>query len=443
MPSRNKFDLSHFCFQAGKIGRLQTLSVIPTLPGDSISISISGNTRLAGLRRSLITDAAMDIFAFYIPHRHVYPGRGEDNLWLKLIREGVTSTVTLPTTTLNTTYQCLGQREISGVVPKWRADPYDRIFNRYFKHPTDDDFSLFGTTNFPPPPGPSPEPAPTGAINDAVKFGLACCHDKLVWTTGLDPAKSKSKGHDTFGTTGSTSIDLWKFAEQHTVFNNLSQRDFFSTRYRDIIQSVYGSDINHDVEEIPVLLQRKRSYLSGFDIDGTSDGNFGQTSSKAFGNTTLNIPRWFCPEHGSIWLMALVRFPTIHTSEQHYLVSQASPDYLTATGDARIASTQAPQELKVKEIFCGSNSDVKLGYQPYGQWMRTHPNVVHAVYNDLNGFPLLEKLPGNVTESHYIKPQDYDLVFQSPDQMGHWVTNMHINANVLRAFPDAKSGLFV
>ena len=62
----------------------------------------------------------------------------------------------------------------------------------------------------------------------------------------------------------------------------------------------------------PVLLGRNRSYLSGFDIDGTSEGNFGQTSSKAFGNTNLNIRRWFSPEHGSIWLMALVRFPTIH-----------------------------------------------------------------------------------------------------------------------------------
>ena len=442
MPSRNSFDLSHFCFQAGKIGRLQTLSVIPVLPGDSISININGNTRLAGLRRSLITDAAMDLFAFYVPHRHVYPGRGEDNLWLKLIREGVTSDVTLPTTTLNKTYQCLGQREISGVVPKWRVDPYDRIYNRYFKHPTDEDFSLFGaSSNFGPKP--SPEPTPQGAMSDSDRYGLACCHDKLVWTTGLDPARSKSKGHDTFDPGSSSTIDLWKFAEQHTVFNNLSQRDFFSTRYRDIIQSVYGSDINHDVEEIPVLLGRKRGYLSGFDIDGTSDGNFGQTSSKAFGNTNLNISRWFAPEHGTIWLMALVRFPTIHTSEQHYLVSQPSPDYLTATGDARIASTQPPQELKVKEIFCGSNSDVKLGYQPYGQWYRMHPNVVHAVYDDLNGFPLLSKLPSNVTKSHYIYPPDYDLVFQSSNMMGHWVTNMHVNCSVLRAFPDAQSGLFV
>ena len=427
MPSRNSFDLSHFCFQAGKIGRLQTLSVIPTLPGDSISISINGNTRLAGLRRSLITDASMDLFAFYVPHRHVYPGRGEENLWLKMIREGVTTNVTLPSTTLNERYECLGQRAMEGVYPKWRVDPYDRIYNRYFKHPTDDDRSLFGS----------------GQTNDLRRFGLRCCHDKLVWTTGLDSAKSKSAGHATFTPESGSSIDLYKFAQQHAEFNNLSQRDFFSTRYRDIIQSVYGSDINHDVEEIPVLLGRNRSYLSGFDIDGTSDGNFGQTSSKAFGNTNLNIRRWFVPEHGSIWLMALVRFPTIHSEEQHYLCSQPSPDYLTATGDARIASTQPPQQLKVKEVFCTSNSNVSLGYQPYGQWWRTHPNVVHGLYEDLNGFPLLSKLPVNVTDSHYVKSDDYDLVFQSPNQMGHWVSNIHINAGVLRAFPDARSSLFV
>ena len=427
MPNRNSFDLSHFCFQAGKIGRLQVLSVIPTLPGDSISININGNTRLAGLRRSLITDASMDLFAFYVPHRHVYPGRGEDNFWLKLIREGVTSTVTLPSTTLNHEYQCLGQRSMSGVYPKWRVDPYDRIYNRYFKHPTDDDKTLFVS---------SPS-------DDLAKFGLECCHDKLVWTTGLDPAKSKSRGHSSYTPETGNSIDLYKLAQQHAEFNNLSQRDFFSTRYRDIIQSVYGSDINHDVEEIPTLLARQRSYLSGFDIDGTSAGNFGQTASKAFGNTNLNVRRWFSPEHGSIWLMALVRFPTIHAHEQHYLLSQPSPDYLTATADSRIASTQPPQELKVKEVFATSTSNVKLGYQPYGQWWRTQPNVVHAVYDYLNGFPLLSRLPVNVTESHYIRSNDYDLVFQSPNMMGHWVSNIHVNASVLRAFPDAQSSLFV
>lgn len=432
MPNRSQFDLSHFIFQSGKVGRLQTLSVLPVLPGDSISINLNANTRLASLRRSLIVDASCDLFAFYIPHRHVYPGRGEDNLWLKMIREGVTTTVTLPSTTLNDVYGCLGQRAMSGAYPKWRVDGYQRIWNRYFKHPTDDEDNLFYQPSL-----------------DDRRFGQICCHDKVVWTTGLDPSKSKSLGHDVYKPAvaeSKASIDLWKLAEQHTVFNNLSQRDFFSTRYRDIIQSVYGSDVNHDVEEIPTLLGRSRNYLMGFDIDGTADANFGQTSSKAFGNTNLGISRWFVPEHGAIWLMALVRFPTIHTSEQHYLNSIPSPDYLTATGDARIASTQPPQELKVKEIFCSNSSNSSLGIQPYGQWWRCHPNVVHELYDDLNGFPLLEALPGgsnSVRDSHYIDPSKYDIVFQSPDMMGHWTSNMHANISVYRAFPDAKTNLFV
>ena len=431
MPNRTPFDLSHFAFQSGKIGRLQTISVIPTMPGDSISLDIRANTRLAGLRRSLIVDASMDMFAFFVPHRHVYPGRGEENLWIKMVREGVTTNVQLPSTTLNHDYHCLGQRVLKGAVPKWRADPYDRIWNRYFKHPTDADKSLIADTH---PP------------EDLRNFGAPCCHDKLVWTTGLDPARSKSMGqwdYDAPVGTGGASIDLWKMAEAGTKFNNLSQRDFFSTRYRDIIQSVYGSDVNHDVEEIPLLLGRNRSYLMGYDIDGTADANFGQTSSKAFGNSGLNVRRWFAPEHGSIWIMALVRFPTIHTSEQHYLVSQPQPDYLTATGDARVASTQPPREMHVDELFCGTDSKANLGIQPYGQWWRTQPNVVHELYDDLNGFPLLAKLPSGPIDSHYIDSATYDPVFQSPNMMGHWISNMHVNASVLRAFPDAKTNLFV
>ena len=51
--------------------------------------------------------------------------------------------MTLPPTILNNRYECLGQRAMEGAYPKWRVDPYDRIYNRYFKHPTDDDKTLF------------------------------------------------------------------------------------------------------------------------------------------------------------------------------------------------------------------------------------------------------------------------------------------------------------
>ena len=158
---------------------------------------------------------------------------------------------------------------------------------------------------------------------------------------------------------------------------------------------------------------------------------------KHFGNTTLSAFRDGFPLSmvlSGLWL--LVRFPTIHLSEQHYLVSQPSPDYLTATGDARIASTQAPQELKVKEIFCGSNSDVRLGYQPYGQWWRTHPNVVHSLYDELEWVSSFVSTCLVTSQSLIIFVLlIMTLFFRVLKCLGHWLTNMHINAKVFRAFP--------
>uniref|UniRef100_UPI003AF8C5D6 major capsid protein n=1 Tax=Thiolapillus sp. TaxID=2017437 RepID=UPI003AF8C5D6 len=99
---RTSFDLSHFAFSCGKIGSLQTLSVIPTLPGDSFDINVAMTFRLAPLRRALSLDAHIDLYAFWIPHRHCYDGQGEDNQFIKFIKQGLdpAGTVKLDTYTL-------------------------------------------------------------------------------------------------------------------------------------------------------------------------------------------------------------------------------------------------------------------------------------------------------------------------------------------------------
>ena len=70
MPDRNLFDLSHYSLMAGNIGRLQTLSLIPIVAGDSITLNLDTVIRLTQLRRDMVIDAKVDLFAFYIPHRH-------------------------------------------------------------------------------------------------------------------------------------------------------------------------------------------------------------------------------------------------------------------------------------------------------------------------------------------------------------------------------------
>src|SRR5260370_28641858 len=68
-------DLSHLGFLAGQIGRLITISTTPVIAGDSFEMDAVGALRLSPLRRGLAIDSTVDIFTFYVPHRHVYGER--------------------------------------------------------------------------------------------------------------------------------------------------------------------------------------------------------------------------------------------------------------------------------------------------------------------------------------------------------------------------------
>src|SRR5438477_491284 len=80
---RMPHDLSHLGFLAGQIGRLITISTTPVIAGDSFEMDAVGALRLSPLRRGLAIDSTVDIFTFYVPHRHVY---GEQ--WIKFMKDG-------------------------------------------------------------------------------------------------------------------------------------------------------------------------------------------------------------------------------------------------------------------------------------------------------------------------------------------------------------------
>src|SRR6266704_4357370 len=81
---RMPHDLSRLGFLAGQIRRLITISTPPVIAGDSFEMGAVGALRLSPLRRGLAIDSTVDIFTFYVPHRHVY---GEQ--WTKFIQDGV------------------------------------------------------------------------------------------------------------------------------------------------------------------------------------------------------------------------------------------------------------------------------------------------------------------------------------------------------------------
>src|SRR5438445_275070 len=84
---RMPHDLSHLGFLAGQIGRLITISTTPVIAGDSFEMDAVGALRLSPLRRGLAIDSSVDIFIFYVPHRHLY---GEQ--WIKFMKDGVNAT---------------------------------------------------------------------------------------------------------------------------------------------------------------------------------------------------------------------------------------------------------------------------------------------------------------------------------------------------------------
>src|SRR5688500_20351920 len=88
---RMPHDLASLCCPAGQSGRRITISTTPVSAGDSFEMDAVGALRLSPLRRGLAIDSTVDIFTFYVPHRHVY---GEQ--WMKFMKDGVNATL-LPT----------------------------------------------------------------------------------------------------------------------------------------------------------------------------------------------------------------------------------------------------------------------------------------------------------------------------------------------------------
>src|SRR5690625_7265572 len=94
---RMPHDLSHLGFLAGQIGRLITISTTPVIAGDYFVMDAVGALRLSPLRRGLAIDSTVDIFTFYVSHRHVY---GEQ--WVMFLKDGVN--VTLLSTVITNGY---------------------------------------------------------------------------------------------------------------------------------------------------------------------------------------------------------------------------------------------------------------------------------------------------------------------------------------------------
>lgn len=424
MSHRTNYDLGHYSMHAGQIGRLSCLSVIPIVGGDSMSINLDGVFRLSPLRRNLTVDCKIDLFAFYVPHRQIYGSE-----WTNMVKEGVDTATTLTAgPTFSSTQNYLGQpagwdNEPAVATPKWLIAGYNRIWNRYFRHPSDHNelTDIEGLTG-----------------NDGKNFGRLCAYPKSIWTTPLYAGDIPAAADREVAS--ATVLDLVDLAQTKARYKTEIELAWFTQRYSDIMKRKYGGGANTDADERPTLLMRKSSFMSGYDVDGTDDASLGSYSGKAASIQNFNIPRKYFPEHGTVYLMSLLRFPVIHDTEAHYLASIASPTYKEIMGDPTITAEEEPFLAESVEFFPKDGTTAKIGYIPFGQWWRTQPSYVHSKYDALNGFPFLHQTPTTELEATYISTADYDPIFQT-SQLGHWQSQCRIQVDASRVVPAAVSSI--
>src|SRR5207244_6794834 len=74
-------------------------------------------------------------------------------------------------------------------------------------------------------------------------------------------------------------------------------------------------------------------------VDGTDQTSLGQFSGRVQQTYKHSVPRFFVPEHGTMFTLALVRFPPTATKEIQYLNAKGALTYRSEERFSRNAET--------------------------------------------------------------------------------------------------------
>src|SRR5207237_965798 len=100
----------------------------------------------------------------------------------------------------------------------------------------------------------------------------------------------------------------------------------FMQRYHDVISS-FGGKTSYDADNRPLLVMRSNLWASGYDVDGTDQTSLGQFSGRVQQTYKHSVSRFFVAEHGTMFSLALVRFPLTVTNEIQYLTVNGALSY--------------------------------------------------------------------------------------------------------------------
>src|SRR5207253_3703527 len=80
----------------------------------------------------------------------------------------------------------------------------------------------------------------------------------------------------------------------------------------------------------------------------TDQTSLGQFSGRVQQTYKHSVPRFFVPEHGTMFTLALVRFPPTATKEIQYLNAKGALTYTDIAGDPVLYGNLPPREISMK-----------------------------------------------------------------------------------------------
>lgn len=450
---RNRYNLAHKAHVVGHIGRLQTLSVIPVVSGDSLELNVDGVMRMGTTRKEIVAECLVDICAFYVPHRHAY---GED--WVDLITMGPQAPTTLPAgPAVNADSRdpfYLGIKTCGANVNQALNYGYNAIYQRYFAVPTT---ATNGTWSFA-----NTAFYPNGVTSDLInhrKYGARAARLPHILNGGTLVNGTNAGGfirnytENDWGVqipqdtpiVGTALLDIRDLKSIQSRYRTIQQQNYFNQFYTDVVAEKWDTQgVNTDADQRPTYLGRVTTYLSGHDVDGTDDATLGSFVGKTLGPIKFKLPRRFFPEHGNVWIMALARYPLVHTKEQHPLLAQAQPDSKLLVADPGVWAGEKIVAYDPGIWMSGGSTwvpNVDQMQQPYGQEYRYQPNRIHPVFEQIPGYPFTQWDGANYWDWYYYQDEEYSDTFQV-SQVEHWQIHSQINCIKLSTLVDPKTSIF-
>lgn len=443
--NRNQYDLTHQVHTIGHIGRLQTLSIIPLIAGDSIEYNLEGIIRLAQTRKEIVQDAQIDICGFYVPHRHIY---GTD-AWKLFMNGGVDGTNVFTGVSIGAALRAEyllqnALNTVTNLLPRWLVEGYNYIFQRYYAVPNTENNGQDTQTAFT-----DLDYFPDTDVNH-LKFGKLAARLPHILNGGNPVDNLQTAAGYTLDLNDtdaevpvSTVLDIRDLAAIKARYKSETETTWFNAWYKDLMANKWGTQINADVDLRPELLFRETRMLSGMDINGTDDATLGSYVGKTLAPIQVNMPRKVFMEHGTMWVLALVRYPLVHVNETHPLSKVVAPDYTYWMGDQDIVAAQQPVTFTPNIYLSGgspyvANAEIK---EPYGQHYRFQPHTVHSIYNDIPGYPFTKWTATNLLDWYYYLNNEYFDTFHT-SQLAQWQIHSQAFCKKFSTFPDPRTSIF-